>query len=90
MSQTEGDLWAAQIDTGNWLVSGRRVEQVVVSPRGEMALKRTVHPLDFIAVKRELAEKPSREAEMAPKDRLQADVMQYLLEEALSHLESAQ
>lgn len=90
MSASEGDMWAVQVDTGNRLVSGRRFEQVVVSPRGEMALMRTVHPLDFIAVKRELAERPGREAEKAPKDRLQADVVQFLWEETLSHLAPSQ
>jgi hypothetical protein len=37
-----------------------------------------------------LAQKPGREAEKAPKDRLQADVVQYLWEETLSHLAPAQ
>lgn len=89
MSASAEDLWAEQVETGNRLISARRFDQVVVSPRGEMALMRTVHPLDFVAVKRELAARRDRDAAKAPKDKLQAEVIQYLWDETLSHMHAS-
>lgn len=85
MSEKEGDLWAVQVSSGNRIISGRRFEQIVVSPRGEMALMTTVHPLDFIAVKYALSESKSRDPKKAPKDRLQAQVVEHLWHDVLVH-----
>lgn len=85
MSGAEEDLWAVQVGSGNQLVSGRRHEQMVVSPRGDMALMRTVHPLDFIRVKAALAASVDRDPLKRPKDRLQAQVVQLLWDEYLRH-----
>jgi hypothetical protein len=80
MSDNEDDFWAAQIASGERLISGRRIEQVVVATNGEMALMRTVHPLDFIAVKRALSESRTREAAKRPRDALQARIVESLWE----------
>lgn len=89
MSDAEEDLWAVQVSSGNRLVSGRRFSQTVVSARGDMALMRTVHPLDFIQVKRALAKSSARDPLKARKDALQADVVQQLWQEYLQHLDTA-
>jgi len=87
MSDLEDDLWAVQIPSGNPLVSDRRHEQVVVSARGDMALMRTVHPLDFVRIKTALAKTPGRDPLKRPKDAaLQAQVVQHLWHEYLVHL----
>ena len=86
MSDDEDDFWAAQIDQGEKIASSRRFEHLVVSPNGEMASMRTLHPLDFIRLKRELAARPGRDPLKAPKDAFQADVIQQLWNEYLGHL----
>lgn len=87
MSDDENDFWAAQIDQGERIASGRRYEQLVVATNGEMALMRTLHPLDFIRLKRELADRPGRDPAKAPKDRLQAQVAQQLWDDYLGAME---
>ena len=78
MSDAEDDFWAVQIDQGEKIASGRKFEHLVVAANGEMATMRTLHPLDFIRLKLELSQKPGRDPQKAPKDRLQAEVVQQL------------
>jgi hypothetical protein len=86
MSDKEEDLWAVQVTTGNRLLSGRRHEQMVVSAKGDMALMRTIHPMDFVQVKTALAGSTTRDPLKRPKDALQAQVVQHLWDEYLVHL----
>lgn len=86
MSDEEDDFWAVQVDQDEQLASSRKFEHLVVAANGEMALMRTLHPLDFVRLKQELAQRPGRDALKAPKDRLQAKVVQQLWEEYLQHL----
>jgi len=65
-----------EIADGDKMVTGRKFEQLVVAISGEMAVMRTLHPLDFIRIKRGLAELPDRDPQKASKDRLQAEVVQ--------------
>jgi len=87
MSDDEGDFWAAQIDQGERMASGRKFEHLVVAANGEMAVMRTLHPLDFIRLKNELAARRSRDPQKAPKDRLQAKVVQQMWDDYLHRLE---
>lgn len=86
MSTKAEDFWAVQVASGNQLVSGRKFEQMVVSPKGEMALMRTVHPLDFVRVKTAIAASPQRDPLKRPKDALQAQIVQSLWDDYLAHL----
>lgn len=86
MSDDEGDFWAAQISQGEQIVSARRFDSMVVSASGEMAIMRTLHPLDFIRLKRQLARRVGRGVK-ASKDRHQAEVVHALWEQYLRHLE---
>lgn len=83
MSDDEDDFWAAQIDQGEKIASGRGFEHLVIAASGEMATMRTLHPLDFIRLKLELAKRHGRDPRKAPKDRLQAQVVQQLWDEYL-------
>jgi hypothetical protein len=87
MSDDEDDFWAAQIDQGEKIASGRKFEHLVVAANGEMATMRTLHPLDFTRLKLELAKRAGRDPQKAPKDRLQAEVVQQLWEQYLRLLE---
>jgi len=87
MSDDEDDFWAAQIDQGEKILSGRKFEHLVVAANGEMATMRTLHPMDFVRLKLELSERANRDPLKAPKDRMQAEVVQQLWDEYLRHLE---
>lgn len=90
MSAKEDDFWAVQVPSGNQLVSSRKFAQMVVSAKGDMALMRTVHPLDFVRVKSAIAASSQRDPLKRPKDALQAEVVQRLWDEYLMHLHRPQ
>jgi hypothetical protein len=86
MSDDEDDFWAVQVSMGEKLQSARRFDQVVVATSGEMALMRTVHPLDFARIKLGLSRQSAREANKRGKDALQAAIVSELLKQYLPHL----
>jgi hypothetical protein len=88
MSVDENDFWAAQIDQGEKIASGRKFEHLVVAPNGEMATMRTLHPLDFVRLKLALSRRPGRDPQKAPKDRMQARVVRQLWDDSLQHMEN--
>lgn len=88
MSDDEDDFWAVQADQGGSLGSGRKFEHLVVAANGEMATMRTVHPSEFARLKLELSTRTGRDPLKAPKDRLQAEVVQVLWDRYLQHLEA--
>jgi len=85
MSSDEDDLWAVQVPSGHAMLSGRSFEQMVVSTSGEMAMMKTLHPLDFVRVKQELGRRATRDPLKAPKDLLQARLVQQLWDKWLCH-----
>jgi hypothetical protein len=87
MSDEEDDFWAVQIDSGDQLATGRKFEHLVVAVNGEMATMRTIHPLDFVRLKMQLSAKSDRDPLKAPKDRLQAEVVQEMWDKYLHRLE---
>ena len=86
LSDEEDDFWAVQVDMGERMLSARPFEQVVVSTSGTMARMRTIHPLDFVRIKKLLAALPSRERSKYRKDELQAQVVSELVHAYLPHL----
>jgi hypothetical protein len=86
MSDAEDDVWAVQVSMGEKLVSARRFDQVVVATSGEMALMRTVHPLDFARIKLALSQQTSRDPNRRGKDALQAAIVNTLIANYLPHL----
>lgn len=86
MSDVEDDFWAVQVSMGNQLAAARRFDQVVVATSGEMALMRTVHPLDFARVKQALSQQTDRDPNKRGKDALQATIVRALVQEFLPHL----
>jgi len=79
MSSAEDDFWAVQVSMGDKLASARRFDQVVVATSGEMALMRTVHPLDFARIKLALSKQAGRGANKRGKDALQAAIIDTLV-----------
>ena len=86
MSDDEDDFWAVQVSMGEKLQSARRIDQVVVATSGEMALMRTVHPLDFARIKQALSKQIGRDPNKRGKDALQADIVTELVAQHLPHL----
>ena len=80
-SQDEGDLWPVQAVRASVLTTAPRFEHAVISVRGSMALMRTIAPSAFVEFKRWMAEQaPQREPAKRRRDRLQADIVQELLD----------
>lgn len=87
MSASEDDLWAVQVSSGEKMVSRHKFQQLVISTSGHMGHMQTLHPLDFIHVKKELSRTPHRDPLKRPKDLLQANVVQELWDIYLQHRE---
>lgn len=86
MTSEEGDLWPVRASMGQKLLSVPRFDQVVVGVNGGMARMRTVHPLHFARIKRQLLKDPNRDPRKKAKDLAQADMVQALVKEYLPHL----
>jgi len=86
MSDAEDDFWAVQVSMGEKLQSARRMDQVVVATSGDMALMRTVHPLDFARIKQALSLQVGRDPNKRGKDALQATIVTELVAQHLPHL----
>lgn len=86
MSSAEDDFWAVQVSMGDKLAAARRFDQVVVATSGDMALMRTVHPLDFARIKLALSQQVGRDANKRGKDALQATIVRTLVSDYLPHL----
>lgn len=83
-SDDEGDLWPVQAVRASVLTTAPRFEHAVISVNGRMALMRTIAPLAFVEFKRWMAQKaPQREEAKRRRDRLQADIVQELLDQKL-------
>ncbi|QTN28979.1 hypothetical protein HZ993_03800 [Rhodoferax sp. AJA081-3] len=85
MSDEDDDFWAVQVSMGEKLQSARRMDQVVVATSGEMALMRTVHPLDFARIKLGLSRQVGRDPNKSGKDALQSRIVTELVSEYLPH-----
>jgi hypothetical protein len=86
MTPEEGDLWPVRASMGQKLLSAPRFDQVVIGVNGGMARMRTVHPLHFARIKRQLSKDPNRDPRKKVKDLAQADMVQALVKEYLPHL----
>jgi hypothetical protein len=89
MSASEDDLGALQVSSGEKMVAGRKFQQLVVAASGHMAFMQTLHPLDFVRLKRAMSFEPQRDPLKRPKDKLQAEVVQTLWDSYLQHREPA-
>lgn len=86
LTDQEGDLWPVRASMGRKLLSAPRFDQVVIGINGGMARLRTVHPLHFARIKRELAAQKDRDPRKKGKDVAQADMVERLVQERLPHL----
>jgi len=90
MSEDEDDFWAVQVSMGEKLQSARRFDQMVVATSGDMALMRTIHPLDYARIKLALSQQTTRDAHKRGKDALQAVIVRDLVTAYLPYLQPEQ
>lgn len=88
-SDAEDDFWAVQARNAEQLVSAPRFSAVTVGTIGHMARMNTVHPLAFVRFKRWLAERPDRDPLKSGRDKLQADIVEQLVQDYLPQLARA-
>lgn len=86
MTNAEDDLLAIKASTGRMLQGAAPFDAVIVSTAGRMARMHTITPLEFVRVKRWLAEYPERDIMKKGRDALQADFIEKLVQEYLPHL----
>jgi hypothetical protein len=86
LTPEEGDLWPVRASMGQKLLSVPRFDQVVIGVNGGMARMRTVHPLHFARIKRQLSNDAGRDPRKKAKDLAQAEMTQALVEEFLPQL----
>lgn len=87
LTAEEEDLWPVRASMGQKLLSVPRFEQVVIGVNGAMARMRTVHPLDFARIKRELSQNRDRNPLKKAKDLAQAEMVEGLVRDYLPQLE---
>ncbi len=86
LTPEDGDLWPVRASMGQKLLSVPRFDQVVIGINGGMARLRTVHPLDFARIKRQLSQDLRRDPLKKTKDMAQAALIEQLVRECLPHL----
>ena len=86
LTAEEEDLWPVRASMGQKLLSVPRFDQVVVGVNGAMARMRTVHPLDFARIKRELSLNKDRDPLKKNKDLAQAEMVEALVRGYLPQL----
>lgn len=80
-TEDEDDLWPVQAQRAETFLNAPRYERVVFATTGRMALMRTVSPVVFVEFKRWMTELDNRPVGKRRRDRLQADIVQQLLDE---------
>lgn len=86
LTSDEDDLWPVRASMGRKLLAAPRFDQVVIGTNGGMARLRTVHPLHFARIKRELAQNKDRDPRKKAKDVAQAEMIEALVRERLPQL----
>lgn len=80
LSDDLDDMWPVQALRANILTEAPRFDYPVISTTGQVALMRTISPKVFVQFKRWMSEQTDREALKRERDRLQADIVQSLLD----------
>jgi len=86
MSDDEDDFWVVQARNASTLLNAPGFASVIVSTSGHMARMNTISPLAFSEFKRWLAKQHDRDPLKRSRDRRQAELVDVLVDEYLSHL----
>ena len=88
LSDAEDDFWVVQAKRADELMNAPELTAMVVAENGAMARLTTVHPSVFVTFKRWMAKEPDRDPLKRRRDALQADAVEWALNERLPHLGS--
>ena len=88
MTEDEADFWAVYARRADVLLNAPTISSLVISPSGHMARMRTVAPATFMEFKRWMAVQADRDRLKAPRDVLQAELVEDLVAEYLPQLVS--
>lgn len=86
LSDDEDDFWVVQAPKAQALVDAPGFSAVVVATNGDMARMNTLHPMNFIGLKKWLSVREDRDPLKRRRDALQARVVEQVLEQYLPHL----
>lgn len=68
------------------LVHAPEFSEIVVAENGTLARMNTIHPAAFVSFKRWMSQEPDRDPLKRRRDALQADAVEWALNERLPHL----
>lgn len=86
LSDAVDDFWVVQAKRAADLLNAAEFSEVVVAQNGTMARMTTIHPGVFVNFKRWMSQEPDRDPLKRRRDALQADAVEWLLQERLPHL----
>jgi hypothetical protein len=87
LSDAEDDFWVVQARRASDLINAREFSEIVIEVDGTMARMTTIHPADFVKFKRWMSKQTDRLAIKRRRDSMQADAVEWLLEERLPQLQ---
>ena len=90
LSDAEDDFWVVQAKRADELVNAPEFSEIVVEENGSMARMTTIHPAVFVSFKRWMSKEPDRDPLKRRRDALQADAVEWALQERLQHLHTNQ
>ncbi len=90
LSDAEDDFWVVQAKRADELVNAPEFSEIVVAENGSMARMTTIHPAVFVSFKRWMSKEPDRDPLKRRRDALQADAVEWALQERLQHLHTNQ
>jgi len=86
LSDSEDDFWVVQAKRASELMHAEEFSEIVVAENGSMARMTTIHPRVFASFKRWMSKEPDRDPLKRRRDALQADAVEWMLQERLPHL----
>lgn len=86
LSDDEDDFWVVQAKRASELMNVPEFSEIVVAQSGAMARMTTIHPAVFVSFKRWMSKEPDRDPLKRRRDALQADAVEWALNERLPHL----
>ena len=89
LSDAEDDFWVVQAKRADELMNAPEFSEIVVAENGTMARLTTIHPATFASFKRWMSQEPDRDPLKRRRDAMQAEAVEWVLQERLPHLKVA-
>ncbi len=86
MSDDEDDFWVVQAPRAQALLDAPGFSAVIVATNGDMARMNTLHPMNFVEIKKWMSDRPDRDPLKRRRDALQALVVEEVVRQYLPNL----